>query len=279
MYETRSCSIVALLTILIAMPLSTLSQTPEVDSTLAQVLNEATSQLMGGKVKESIPVFQSVLERDPEGSALGRDRWHSLILNLGAAYGMSGDFESSEKTFIFGLSKDSTYPLFYYNLACTYAEQGELDKSISQLRLAHGHRKNVSPEERIPDPESDGSFSQFLNDPKFIAAMAEFKGARVIPRVEYSGKPLPIDTAYSITRMGGGSTIYLLWAPSEEQVLVNLYDSSGQLEITVHQGKGEGVLLSLAMTLKKFDYKFLKGVHKLVLFGKRGRAECEVLLK
>ena len=192
---------------------------------------------------------------------------------------MSGDFEASERTFIFGISKDSTYPLFYYNLACTYAEQEDLEKSIPQLRLAYCHKGNLRPGERFPDPESDGSFSQFLTNPKFISTIAEFKTAPTIPRVEYSGKPLPIDTAYSIQPLGGRSTIYLLRAPSEEDVLVNLYDSSDQLEITLHQGKVGVVALSLAMTLKKYEYHILKGVHKMVLFGKSGKAEWEILVK
>jgi hypothetical protein len=53
-----------------------------------------------------------------------------LVDNLGMAYGITGDLKKASEIFEYGLSKDDTYPMFYYNLACTYAEMNDLDNTI-----------------------------------------------------------------------------------------------------------------------------------------------------
>jgi tetratricopeptide (TPR) repeat protein len=243
------------------------------DSVTAEMFKQASTLFMDGKFSESIPVYRSALERDTQRPSLEKRVWHVLIDNLGVAYGITGDFNSAERTFAYGISKDSTYPLFYYNLACTHAERDDLNGAISYLRLAYRNKANMPNDVTFPDPEDDDSFRNLRKAPEFRAAMNELKGKQPIPKVEYSGPPLDLHKEYSISQLGGGSTIFTIGSPYDETILFNLYDSDGQLELTLYQGKGGIMALSLAMTLHKYGYVLPKGKHKLVLYGKDGKAE------
>jgi tetratricopeptide (TPR) repeat protein len=111
----------------------------------------------GGKVKES----------------LQRDLWRVLIDNLGMAYGITGDLKKAKETLEYGLSKDPKYPMFHYNMACTYAEMDNMDKAIEFLRNAFEYRENMIKGERFPDPARDSSFSKFMKNEKFRSALKE----------------------------------------------------------------------------------------------------------
>jgi len=98
-----------------------------------------------------------------------------LVDNLGMAYGITGDLDKAKETFEYGISKDPDYPLFYYNLACTYGEKKDMDKAIEYLKLAFDRRENMIPGERMPNPATDSSFKQFMQNEKFRAALKELK--------------------------------------------------------------------------------------------------------
>lgn len=63
--------------------------------------------------------------------------------------------------------------MFYYNLACAYAEMNNLDDAIKNLKLAFSHKANLIPGERMPDPAGDDSFARFLSDPRFRRLLEE----------------------------------------------------------------------------------------------------------
>jgi len=73
------------------------------------------------------------------------------------------------------VKEDPEYPMFHYNLACTFAEAGDLEKSLASLRTAFKHRKNVNPGEAMPDPLKDDSFKRFLDDGRFKQGIEEIK--------------------------------------------------------------------------------------------------------
>ena len=89
------------------------------------------------------------------------------------SYGISGDLKKAKETFEYGLSKDPKYPMFHYNMACTYAEMGDLDKTISYLSQAFEYKANVIKGEKMPDPWKDSSFQRFINNDKFVKALKE----------------------------------------------------------------------------------------------------------
>jgi len=90
-----------------------------------------------------------------------------LVDNLTMAYGISGDLKSAEEVVRYGLTKNSDYPLFYYNLACIYAEKNEMDRTMEYLTQAFERKKNVLPGEKMPDAARDDSFQRFMKDDKF----------------------------------------------------------------------------------------------------------------
>jgi tetratricopeptide (TPR) repeat protein len=95
--------------------------------------------------------------------------------NLGMSYGISGNNEKAKEVFEYGLSKDATYPLFYYNLACAYAGMNELDNVIKNLKLAFDHKRNMIPGEQMPDPAGDDSFARYLSNPRFQRLLEELR--------------------------------------------------------------------------------------------------------
>jgi len=126
-------------------------------------------------LRSAIVHYGKALEHEKKRRTLPRDLWRVLVDNLGMAYGISGDLARAKETFEYGLSVEPAYPMFYYNMACTYAEMGQLDTALESLRKAYEHRGNMIAGERLPDPSRDSSFKRFVNDPKFQVAVKELK--------------------------------------------------------------------------------------------------------
>ncbi len=103
---------------------------------------------------KAIGPYQKALDLEKSDRKLESRWWRMLIDNLGMAYGITGDLKSAEEVFRYGISKDPTYPLFYYNLACTYAERNDLDNTIQHLKTAFEYKQNVNPGEQMPDPKT-----------------------------------------------------------------------------------------------------------------------------
>ena len=90
-------------------------------------------------------------------------------------YGISGNLKVAKETLEYGISEDPDYPMFYYNMACTYGEMDNMEKAIEYLKLAFARKDNMIPGERFPDPAKDSSFARFADDEKFVAALKEMK--------------------------------------------------------------------------------------------------------
>jgi tetratricopeptide (TPR) repeat protein len=71
------------------------------------------------------------------------------------------------------IQRDPDYALFRYNLACTYAEMGDLDNALVHLQEAWKRRRNLREGERFPDPRQDSSFKRYRDDPKFQDAVRD----------------------------------------------------------------------------------------------------------
>jgi tetratricopeptide (TPR) repeat protein len=123
--------------------------------------------------RRAIPPYQKALDREKANRTLSESLWRVLVDNLGMAYGISGDLRKARQTFEYGLSKDPKYPMFHYNMACTYAEMNDVDKTITYLKQAFAYRANMIKGERFPDPWTDDSFQRFMNNDKFVGALKE----------------------------------------------------------------------------------------------------------
>lgn len=125
--------------------------------------------------KKAIPPYEKALELEKAHPTLEKKFWIVLVDNLGMSYGISGNLKKAKEVFEYGISKDADYPLFYYNLACTYGEMKEMDKAIEYLRLAFARKKNMIEGEEFPDPSTDASFERFMKNQKFLDALKEMK--------------------------------------------------------------------------------------------------------
>jgi hypothetical protein len=115
--------------------------------------------------------YQQSLDMEKADPKLDATTWRVLVDNLGMAYGMSGDLSHAKQTFEYGLSKDPQYPMFHYNMACTYAEMKDRDGAIAELKVAYQYKANVIQGEHMPDPRTDDSFQRYMNDAKFLEAL------------------------------------------------------------------------------------------------------------
>lgn len=111
--------------------------------------------------------YERALEQEKAKRKLPPAEWKVLVDNLGMAYDLSGNLPKAETTFEYGIHEDPTYPMFHYNLACTYAEAHDLDKALEELKVAFQYRNNSIPGEGMPDPAKDDSFKRYLANPRF----------------------------------------------------------------------------------------------------------------
>jgi len=117
--------------------------------------------------KGAIGRYSQALELEKANPQLEKSLWYVLIDNLGMSYGITGDLHKAKETFDYGVSKDPTYPIFYYNLACTYAEMGDAMEAGNYLRKAFEYKANVLPSESMPDPRKDDSFKKLMKNKEF----------------------------------------------------------------------------------------------------------------
>jgi len=119
----------------------------------------------------AVDPYQKALDLEKQKRVLSPTIFRVLVDSLGMSYGLSGNLAKAKETFEYGIAQDPKYPLFYYNLACTYGEMGRKDESLEQLRLAYKYKANIIAGESFPDPLKDDSFRKFLNDQGFVEAV------------------------------------------------------------------------------------------------------------
>jgi tetratricopeptide (TPR) repeat protein len=133
-----------------------------------QLLSRGNALYQQSKYAEAIPLFQEAFELEKAEPQLDRTLWRGLINSLGIAYGMTGHLKKAKATLEQGIQADPTYPMFHYNLACTFAKMNDLDHAMQSLTTAFRHRKNQNPgEEKMPDPRQNLSFQRFMKNETF----------------------------------------------------------------------------------------------------------------
>jgi tetratricopeptide (TPR) repeat protein len=136
--------------------------------TSMQLFRMGSALYLQNKYDQAILPYQKALDLEKRQPQLDKTLWRVLIDNLGMAYGMTGHLTEAKATFEQGIQADPTYPMFHYNLACTYSEMNDLDHAMQSLKTAYLHRKNQNPgEEGMPDPRQDSSFQRFMKNEAF----------------------------------------------------------------------------------------------------------------
>ena len=132
-----------------------------------ELLQQASRLYLQHDYKGAIGPYSQALELEKVNAKLDKTLWYVLIDNLGMSYGITRDLQEAKETFNYGVSKDPTYPLFYYNLACTYAELNDVANASSYLKKAFEYKANTLPGERMPDPRTDDSFKKLMKNKEF----------------------------------------------------------------------------------------------------------------
>lgn len=107
------------------------------------------------------------LREQPEGDV--RTMTRVLTDQAGMAYGISGNISKSRSLFEKAIAEDPDYPLYYYNLACSDAEEKNLVAARDHLEMAFERKANVLKGESMPDPAKDDSFLPYSNNKDFWA--------------------------------------------------------------------------------------------------------------
>lgn len=134
---------------------------------VSELFIEGNQAFYTGKYRTASECLEQILVSEQEAITLDKTIWLMVVDNLGMAYGMNTDYENAKRVFEYGIKLDPKYPLFYYNLACTYAETNDLDNALINLALAYEYRGNRINGEKMPNPKEDNSFAAYKNDQRF----------------------------------------------------------------------------------------------------------------
>jgi tetratricopeptide (TPR) repeat protein len=132
-----------------------------------ELVGQASRLYLQHDYKGAIGPYSQALELEKANPTLEKPLWYVLVDNLGMSYGITGNLQKAKETFEYGLSKDPEYPLFYYNLACTFAEMDDATEARDYLKKAFEHKANALPGESIPDPRKDDSFQKLMKNKEF----------------------------------------------------------------------------------------------------------------
>jgi tetratricopeptide (TPR) repeat protein len=116
--------------------------------------------------------YAAALKNDPNGMLTDEEK-RQVTDQLGVSTALGGNLPKAKTIFEEAIKADPDYPLYRYNLACTYAEMDALDTALQHLREAWKRRKNLPEGERFPDPRQDSSFKRFVNDRRFQDAIRD----------------------------------------------------------------------------------------------------------
>ena len=166
--------LIALALVLVSIALSASAQTPN-SAEVMELMRVGSQYYLDRDFKSAIGPYQKALDLEQQTRTLDKTLWKVLVDNLGMAYGITGELKKAKEVFEYGISKDPDYPLFYYNLACTYGEMKDMDKAIEYLKLAFDRRENMIPGEKMPNPATDSSFKAFMKNENFRAALKGLK--------------------------------------------------------------------------------------------------------
>jgi tetratricopeptide (TPR) repeat protein len=138
-----------------------------------ELLKAADTAYQRHNFQKAIEFYEKIIEFEKTQPKLDKNTWRVAVDNLGMSYIEIGENDKAKQILEYGLSKDDTYPLFYYNLARVYAEMDDLDASLANLKKAFAYRNNLTPKEHLPNPATDVSFARFMRNERFLKAVEE----------------------------------------------------------------------------------------------------------
>ncbi len=112
----------------------------------------------------ALSFLRPALASENKARELQDSAWRDLVVWTGFSEAMNGNLQAAEEIFIQALKRDNAYPLFYYNLACVYAEKNQWPRALEALEQALRNRDRINPGQVFPDILEDPSFQPFKDD-------------------------------------------------------------------------------------------------------------------
>ena len=141
-----------------------------------QYLLDGDALFNKGQYDKAIAPYSKALEMVKTNRyLLSETNWRILVDNLGVSYANTGRLQNAKETFEYGISRNPTYPLFYYYIACFHAEMNDMDNTLAYLKQAFAYKWNVIAGEKMPDPRGNPCFRRFLSNEQFLGSLNELK--------------------------------------------------------------------------------------------------------
>jgi tetratricopeptide (TPR) repeat protein len=123
------------------------------------------------KYSSAAEEWEKARKIDDAHKQLNAQQRHEVLDGLGIALALGGDIDRSMAVYREAIKEDPDYPLYHYNLACGYAESGDLNGAIPELQKAWELRDNLPRGMRFPDVHKDLSFERYIGNQKFEDAV------------------------------------------------------------------------------------------------------------
>lgn len=136
-------------------------------SLLADILSQT------GRNSQAAVEYETVLALDDHKHKYSATQRRKFIDQYGVSTALGGNLPRAKEIFEGALAKDPDYAMYNYNLACVFAEMGDLASAIPYLKKSWKHRDTLPDDVKYPDPRQDNSFRNYLNDPRFKAAVKD----------------------------------------------------------------------------------------------------------
>ena len=139
---------------------------PQAKPTFKETFAYAAVEWKNGQVAGSMPAYKAALKLVD--SSDDPTKWRRITTDqLSMALGMSGELKQSREVNEEAIEHDPNYPLYYYDLACEDAEEGNASAARLHLQQAFARKMNVLPGETMPDPTKDDSLMKLKSNKEF----------------------------------------------------------------------------------------------------------------
>lgn len=115
--------------------------------------------------------YARALDLEKKKRTLTGEPFYALVDNLGISLAYSGEMEKAKEVFLYGTKAEPKYALFHYNLACTYAEDGDVEAAVRILKKAINLAATQGA--KIPDYKTDSSFQKIRDSEEFKKALTQ----------------------------------------------------------------------------------------------------------
>lgn len=138
-----------------------------IDPAISLQFEFAMMYYVAEKYDSAIVEYEKVLDREKELIKYNKYFWYTAYDNLSNSYIMAGNPDKAIEICERGLKRQKKYPMFYYTIACAYAEKGDESMVLDYIRKAYKYKDNMLLGEILLNPLENESFQEMLKSEGF----------------------------------------------------------------------------------------------------------------